>query len=158
MLLGSNLGLPAAHLEVARQHLRTRVGRVLRASHIYRTAAWGQEQQPDFLNQVLVLQTALAPVPLLEALLQIEQDMGRQRQEKWGPRLIDIDLLYYHQQQVNLPQLQVPHPFIAQRRFTLVPLVQLAPQALHPMLGLSHEALLAQCPDPLPVHLEQQVP
>lgn len=127
-------------------------GTIARQSAIYETAAWGKEDQPPFLNQVLELDTLLAPVALLQAVLHIEQEMGRQRGEKYGPRLMDIDILLYNDAVVQLPQLTIPHPHMASRRFVLVPLAELVPQLQHPIHQISIQQLLEQCTDPLHVY------
>jgi 2-amino-4-hydroxy-6-hydroxymethyldihydropteridine diphosphokinase len=124
---------------------------VRRLSPAYRSAAHGPPQ-PDYLNAALELDTTLAPHALLEAALRVEQALGRRRGgERWGPRPIDIDLLLYEgvvlQGSAAAPALAVPHPRIAERRFVLQPLCDLDPGLVHPVLGRSVAALLAQCPD-----------
>ncbi|MEL6537958.1 MAG: 2-amino-4-hydroxy-6-hydroxymethyldihydropteridine diphosphokinase [Bacteroidota bacterium] len=147
ILLGTNLGDREGNFAQARQYIRDRVGEELQASSVYATAAWGITDQPDFLNQVLEVKTSLDPHQLLATLLAIEQDMGRVREVKWGQRIIDLDILYYHHQVLDTQNLQVPHPGIPDRRFTLVPLVEIAAQQLHPALGKTQEQLLAVCTD-----------
>jgi 2-amino-4-hydroxy-6-hydroxymethyldihydropteridine diphosphokinase len=127
------------------------VGPVLAASSLYETAAWGPIEQPAFLNQVLLVQTALPAPRVMRTLLAIEQSMGRQRLQAFGPRTIDLDILYFNQLELATPLLTVPHPRLANRRFTLVPLAEIAPCQLHPTLGLSSTQLLAACTDPLDV-------
>lgn len=107
---------------------------LIAASRLYRTPAWGREDQPDFINAVAQLRTDLAPLPLLEALLGIEQAFGRERRagERWGPRTLDLDLLLYAEQVIDLSQLQVPHPRLHARAFALLPLSELAPEAIIP--------------------------
>jgi 2-amino-4-hydroxy-6-hydroxymethyldihydropteridine diphosphokinase len=118
---------------------------------LYETAAWGLTDQPPFLNQALKVETLLPPEAVLEKITAIEQQMGRVRDQKWGPRLIDIDLLYYGSLIIHEENLVVPHPEIAQRRFVLEPLMDIAPDWLHPELNLSTRQLLEQTPDKLPV-------
>ncbi|MEO1054155.1 MAG: 2-amino-4-hydroxy-6-hydroxymethyldihydropteridine diphosphokinase [Bacteroidota bacterium] len=151
LLLGSNIGDRISNLQRAQTLIGTNQCKVLRYSKIYTTAAWGKTDQPDFLNQVLEVSTSLAPLQLLETILQIEQTMGRRRIEKWGERIIDIDILFYGRQILDTSKLQIPHPHIAERRFTLVPLVELAPGFVHPVLNLSNTSLLNKCSDPLDV-------
>lgn len=151
LLLGSNLGDRAGHLAAARQHLAATAGRVVAASGIYETAAWGMEDQPAFLNQVLALETSLPPLDLLAACLATEQQRGRERRERWGSRTLDVDILLFDNEILTLPTLTVPHPALPARRFALVPLAELAPQLVHPQLHQTVAALLAACPDPLPV-------
>jgi len=151
LLLGSNLGDKKANLELAKTLIQQNTGHIKRQSSIYETAAWGKTDQPSFFNQVVEMDTSLEPRQLLVFIQQTEKEMGRVRIEKWGQRLIDIDLLYYHDTMVSSTDLTVPHPGIPERRFTLVPLVELAPDFVHPVLKKSHTALLKECKDPLKV-------
>lgn len=150
-MLGSNEGHPTENLRVARQKIETQVGAITQQSSLYRTAAWGVEQQPDFLNQVLEIATALSPEALLEKILAIELEMGRVRTQKWGARLIDIDLLFYGQEVRHTASLLLPHTGIPERRFTLVPLTEIAPEFMHPVLNKTVRKLLEECTDPLEV-------
>ncbi len=149
LLLGSNLGARRYYLQIAQYLLGTRVGCITGCSSFYETAAWGLEDQHPFLNQVLEIETPLSPIQLLTTCLAIEQEIGRVRHEKWGARVIDIDLLFYGDQVVDTALLQVPHPRIQERRFTLVPLVELCPNKQHPLLHKNIRLLLAECPDKL---------
>ncbi|MVN78368.1 2-amino-4-hydroxy-6-hydroxymethyldihydropteridine diphosphokinase [Hymenobacter sp. HMF4947] len=151
LLLGSNLGDRAGYLAEARQNLAATAGRVVAASGIYETAAWGVEDQPAFLNQVLALETSLPPLALLAACLATEQRQGRERLVRWGSRTLDVDILLYGAEILALPTLTVPHPALPARRFALVPLAEIAPQLVHPQLHQTVAALLAACPDVLPV-------
>lgn len=153
LLLGTNLGDRAKNLEVARNLMLEQGIAVKAISSVYETAAWGIEEQPGFLNQVLEVATDLSPEALLKTLLAIELEMGRVRIQKWGERLIDIDILYYQDKVIDKPKLKVPHPEIPNRRFTLVPLVELAAEEVHPVLGKTQEELLAVCPDRLEVRM-----
>jgi len=144
--LGSNLGDSAA---VLRSALRALAGlpesRLLRASRLYRTAAWGRTDQPDFLNAVAQLQTALPASELLAAMLGIEREAGRARRadgsDRWGPRTLDLDLLLYGEAVIAEAGLHVPHPHLHERAFALAPLVEIAPDALIPGIGPACEAL-----------------
>lgn len=120
-------------------------------SSLYKTSAWGVEDQPDFLNQVIQIRTNLEAEELLNLLLFIEKDLGRKRKKKWGPRIIDIDILYYDQQIIDTTDLKVPHPEILNRRFTIEPLAEIAPEFVHPNHKKSQLELLASCKDTLPV-------
>lgn len=151
VLLGSNLGDRTAHLRQARQTLATTAGAIVAASALYETAAWGVEDQPAFLNQVLALRTPLAAPALLAACLAAEQVAGRERLRHWGSRTLDVDILLYDQAIIQTPTLTVPHPALPARRFALVPLAEVAPQLVHPQLRQTIAALLAACPDPLAV-------
>lgn len=153
LLLGSNLGERLDQLKDAREACAHEIGTLEKASGIYETEAWGSEEQPTYLNQVLFLKTALTPMQALEKIQEIEKSLGRIRYEKWGSRIIDIDILYYDDLIVDLPSLSIPHPYIQDRRFTLAPLVEIAPNFVHPKLHQTQQALLDTCPDLLEVHL-----
>lgn len=133
--LGSNLGEPEDNLRAALEHLE-RVDGVdrIEVSPFYRTAPFGITDQPEFVNAVARFTTILEPRRLLDTLLEIEKQMGRVRKEKWGPRLIDIDILLLGNRVIEEPGLTVPHPGIAAREFVLAPLADLAPDLLHPTL------------------------
>lgn len=151
LLTGGNLGDRVSNLSRARELIGLHAGRVEAVSSLYETAAWGKEDQPPFLNQALVIDTELSPRRLLRRLLKLEKQMGRIREEKYGPRLIDIDILLYDQEVHQYPLLTLPHPALPQRRFALMPLAEIVPGLMHPVLKLSIRELLAQCTDPLPV-------
>lgn len=150
LLLGSNLGLPATLAEAV-ERIEQATGWVVARSSLYRSAAWGMEDQPDFLNQVLEIDSPHSPEDLLKILLAIEEKMGRTRAMKWGPRLIDIDLLFYKSEIRNNSFLQLPHPGIPHRRFTLLPLSEIAGEFIHPVLNKTVNTLLAECEDTLRV-------
>jgi len=143
--LGGNVGDVAGTLRGALAALAEVPGtRLLRASRVYRTPAWGQRDQPDFLNAAATLETTLAPRQLLEALFAIEQRFGRDRSgaaERWGPRTLDLDLLLYGDAVVDEPGLRVPHPHLHERAFALVPLAEIAPAAPIPGHGRVCDAL-----------------
>jgi len=149
--LGTNLGKRAENLALAIEHIERRVGLVLKKSSLYETKPWGKSDQPDFLNQVVIVKSTLLPNELLTTLLSIEQDMGRERKEKWGARIIDLDLLYAGNHVIHSGKLTVPHTAIAQRKFVLEPLAEIAPGFVHPVLKKTQLQLLADCEDKLPV-------
>ncbi len=149
--LGTNLGNRELHLLHARQLLESRAGTIIRTSAIYRSEPWGISQQPDFLNQALLLSTSLSPNDLLQTILELEREMGRERGEKWGPRLIDIDIISYDNVIVHDPQLQIPHSQMHRRNFVLIPLAEIAPDWRHPENGKTVQALLAKSGDTLKV-------
>lgn len=156
LLLGTNLGNKIKNLEKVRELLVSNRVTIRRESSIYETAAWGIEDQPTFLNQVVEIETAKTPDKLLDLTQEIEKKIGRVRKEKWGERLIDIDILYYGDSIIDQEDLQVPHPEIQNRRFTLVPMVDIAQDFVHPQLLVSQEALLKACEDTLEVKPYEQ--
>ena len=151
LLIGGNLGNREANLARAREWIGEQCGTLGTVSALYETAAWGREDQPAFLNQALLLLTTLTPRQLIRRVLKIEKQMGRVREEKYGPRLIDIDILLYDDEIHDYPLLQLPHPEMQRRRFALLPLAEIAPQQVHPVLQQTIAELLAVCPDPLAV-------
>lgn len=147
--MGSNLGDRKGHLLKACELIKKKVGVIVNCSQIYRTAAWGSTNQPAYYNQVLEINTSLDPHRLLDEILLIEKTMGRTREKKWDSRIIDIDILYYNQQVINNSRLTLPHPQIPNRRFTLVPLCEIASDFQHPALGNMNLELLEDCNDQL---------
>lgn len=127
------------------------IGLIKQKSSIYQTAAWGIEEQPYFLNQVLLVETISSASDCLEKILLIENIMGRIRTEKNAPRIIDIDILFYNHDQIATKSLTIPHPEIQNRRFVLTPLNEIAPSFIHPVLQKSITDLLVICQDPLSV-------
>ena len=156
LLTGGNLGDRLANLQNAFKLVDELVGTVVKKSSIYETAAWGLTDQPSFLNQVLLCTTQLTAGQILQTILLIEGQMGRKRFEKMGPRIIDIDILFYNDGVIDLPDLKVPHPEIINRRFVLEPLQEIAPDYIHPALKRSIAELLSACTDPLEVKMLQQ--
>jgi 2-amino-4-hydroxy-6-hydroxymethyldihydropteridine diphosphokinase len=141
--LGTNLGDRTANLQNAIQMLPPRVV-VLDQSPVYETPPWGYEDQPAFLNQVVFARTKLPPEDLLVYLKHIEARIGRTPSFRYGPRLVDLDILFYADQVLHKDTLQIPHPRIAERAFVLVPLNDLAPDLEHPMLRVSVREMLQQ--------------
>ncbi len=151
LLVGGNMGDRESNLANAREGIEEACGRIVQQSSIYQTAAWGLEDQAAFLNQVLEIKTALSATELLRKILLLEESLGRKRDVKYGPRIIDIDILFFNDDIINVEGLTVPHPQMQARRFVLVPLTEIAPQLLHPVLKKTVAQLLEECTDPLPV-------
>lgn len=151
LLIGGNMGDRLQVLTAAKKSIEKNCGPVVQASSIYQTAAWGEEEQADFLNQVLRIHTGLTATTLLKTVLRIEEDLGRKREKRYGPRLIDIDILFFNQEIIREENLIVPHPQLQNRRFVLVPLAEMAPDLMHPVCHKTVSQLLAECPDTLAV-------
>jgi 2-amino-4-hydroxy-6-hydroxymethyldihydropteridine diphosphokinase len=147
LLLGANLDDRHATFDVAKSLIISRIGDVVRESSRYETAPWGVLNQPSFLNQVVSVETALSPLEVLAATQQIETELGRVRHEHWGARTIDLDILYYNACIIDTKALRVPHPRLHLRRFTLIPLAEIAPDFLHPEFNQTSASLLANCTD-----------
>lgn len=156
LLLGGNLGNRPLYLQQAREHINQQTGSIKRASRLYETAAWGKTDQPAFLNQVLEIETELSPEQVLQSINAIEQELGRVRFEHWGERVIDIDILFYEDLVLQTQRLTIPHPQLHNRRFTLLPLAEIAPSLLHPVLSQSINQLLESCADMLEVKVFEE--
>jgi 2-amino-4-hydroxy-6-hydroxymethyldihydropteridine diphosphokinase len=152
LLTGGNIGDRMAYLSRAKEEIGRSCGPVVQQSSVYETAAWGREDQAAFLNQVLRIETGLRPEQLLNAILQIEEELGRKRAVKYGPRTIDIDILFFDDEVIDEPGLKIPHPQMQNRRFVLEPLHEIASAKIHPVFGKTVAMLLAECADPLTVH------
>jgi 2-amino-4-hydroxy-6-hydroxymethyldihydropteridine diphosphokinase len=153
LLMGTNQGEKMKNLEEARVAIGKLPAQIARVSEIYQTAAWGKTDQEDFYNQVIEIATPLDPFTLLKQIKKIEATLGRVITEKWGPRIIDIDILFYNGIAISHPDLAIPHPGIPNRRFTLVPLNEVAPDFVHPISKKKIGTLLAECTDPLDVQI-----
>ena len=151
LLLGSNLGDSQATLKRASDLIERRIGKIVNSSSIYATEAWGIEDQPDFLNQVFEIESLLSPQSLLLKANAIEKALGRKRLIKWDSRIIDIDILYYGALIIDSDNLIIPHPENQNRNFVLVPMTEIAPDLLHPVLHLTQAQLLDRCEDKLSV-------
>jgi len=145
--LGSNMGDKLAACRRALE-LLTRAGRINRVSSFYCTEPVGYPDQEMFLNAVAELETDLSPLALLAACHVIEEELGRNRMFRWGPRTIDLDILLYGNQVVNTGELTIPHPLMAERRFVLTPLCEIAPAAVHPVSKKTVSHLLEELSDP----------
>lgn len=151
LLTGSNLGMREDYLSAAKMEIGSQCGTVVKQSSIYETAAWGKTDQPAFLNQALEVLTPLNARQLIRRLLKIEKQLGRVREEKYGPRLIDIDILMYGNEIHQYDLLKLPHPELPNRRFALLPLAEIAGTVIHPVMQQSISELLEKCPDSLDV-------
>jgi len=147
LLLGSNLGDRLQVMQTAIELIQKEIGEIHAVSSVYETAPWGVLDQPAFLNQVVKIQTELKAEEVLRIILEIEHELGRVRYERWGARVIDIDILYFRNLILDSARLTIPHPRLHERRFTLIPLAEIAPDYVHPILNRSSLQLLASCPD-----------
>ena len=139
------------NLAKARELISLHCGDIINASSIYETAAWGKTDQPAFLNQALELATSLNAKQLIRRVLKTEKLMGRVREEKYGPRIIDIDILLFNNEKHNYYFLKLPHPEMQNRRFALLPLAEIAGEVIHPVFHKNINQLLQDCTDELAV-------
>jgi 2-amino-4-hydroxy-6-hydroxymethyldihydropteridine diphosphokinase len=146
---GSNQGNSLEILSKANALIEKHAGIITKQSHVYKTAAWGKTDQPDFYNQALAVETPFSPILLFRKLQHIEQQLGRKRIEKWGPRIIDIDIIFFDQYNLKNDLLTIPHPEMQNRNFVLFPLTEIAPKFVHPSLKISLETLARKSDDPL---------
>lgn len=154
LLLGSNIPDQEFYLKEALRRLTLHFGSPMRISSLYKTEPWGIRNQGWFLNQVAVFDIPVQkPAQILDSIKRIETDMGRRKTKKWGPREIDIDILYLADQIVESSDVTIPHPQIQFRRFTLVPLTEVAADGIHPILNKSNILLLQECEDDSEVEL-----
>jgi 2-amino-4-hydroxy-6-hydroxymethyldihydropteridine diphosphokinase len=147
LLLGSNQGNSMHMLAEAIRLIEVNAGEVVAKSSVYRTEPWGNKEQQDFLNQALCIQTPLAAHDLLKQLLNIETQMGRIRHQKWEPRMIDIDMLFFDEDIIQTIDLVIPHPLMHERKFTLLPMSEIAATMLHPVLKKNILTLLKETAD-----------
>ncbi len=139
--LGSNLGNRKSNLEESIRQIGE-FAAIKKTSSTYETEPWGLKDQPKFLNQVIFVESTLGPNELLLHLKKIEQQMGRKKSVRFGPRLIDVDILFYDDYMMNTPELTIPHPHLTERAFVLVPLAEIAPKLAHPLYHKTIEVLL----------------
>ncbi len=151
LLTGGNVGNRQQYLRHSAHLIEVACGKITRRSALYETAAWGKTDQAPFLNQALTLLTTMQAGDLITALLNIEKQIGRIRAEKYGPRTIDIDILFFNNLTLDEDDLIIPHPRLYTRRFVLVPLNEIAPNLVHPILQSTINELLIKCTDPLDV-------
>ena len=151
LLIGGNLGNRKENLSKAVSLINEQCGPLTRSSSIYETEAWGNSDQPSFLNQALEISTSLNARQLMRKVLKIEEEMGRVRKEKLGPRIIDIDILLFENEIHDLRFLKIPHPEMQNRRFVLAPLAEINSTLQHPVLKKTIAELLEECPDNLEV-------
>lgn len=145
--LGSNVGNRRENLKQVLGEIHRRIGKVAKQSHVYETAAWGKTDQDKFLNLVVMINTSLQPRDILEKITEIERELGRTRTEKWGPRTVDVDILFYGKRVIRDKGLEIPHPEIANRAFVLVPLMELDAELEHPILKQPIDELYMNCTD-----------
>jgi 2-amino-4-hydroxy-6-hydroxymethyldihydropteridine diphosphokinase len=146
--LGSNLGRREQYMDKALEQIQSRIGGIEHVSRYYESEPWGFSSENRFCNCCLALRTSIAPLALLDLLLEIEQAMGRLREGVgYSDRVIDIDILFYGDSQLDNPRLTLPHPSMGDRRFVLAPLAEIAPLLIHPVYGLSITEMLQECSD-----------
>lgn len=151
LITGGNVGNRNKHLQQAAEKIEKTIGNILTSSSIYETAAWGNTDQPSFYNQVHLVETDLTPNELIGTILNIEKEMGRIRTIKNAARIIDIDILFYQNTVIELPDLVIPHKEIANRQFVLKPLLEINPDFIHPKLKKTIRELANECEDNLEV-------
>lgn len=139
--IGSNLGDRRYNCLKAIELLEQNGLRISKISSVYETEPWGMKEQPAFLNMAVEAETEIVPRKLLELLKSIERNLGREKAMKWGPRVIDLDILFYDDLQITEEDLQIPHPLLHQRDFVLLPLSEIAPEKVHPVLKKTIQAL-----------------
>jgi len=145
--LGSNIGERKSYIAKSMDQIEENIGKIIIESSIFETIPWGNENQNNFLNSVIKINTTLDAFRVLKKSQEIENNLDRERVEKWGERTIDIDILFYNNEIINTTKLNIPHPFIQQRKFVLVPLSEIAPNYIHPILKKNISTLLSECKD-----------
>jgi 2-amino-4-hydroxy-6-hydroxymethyldihydropteridine diphosphokinase len=145
--LGGNLGNTIEIFQNSREILTKKVGKITQISSLYQTAAWGPIPQNDFINQVIEVETKLSAPELMDILLEIELQQGRVRQERWGPRTLDLDIIFFGEQLISTESLEIPHPRMEDRKFVLIPMVEINPNLIHPISRKSIRQILLECKD-----------
>ncbi len=149
--LGSNLENPLKQILLAHWLIEEEIGKIQDYSLYYKTKAWGNEDQNDFINSAVRINTKLDPQEVLKKIQKIELEMGRMRLTKWGPRIIDLDIIFFNSLILNSSNLNIPHKLIQDRKFVLIPLMDIVPEFVHPILNKTTKELLASCKDTLEV-------
>lgn len=145
--LGSNVGNRAENIKNAIGLIEKNIGKIAKKSHLYETQPWGEPNQEPFYNQVIMVNTTQDPRELLDKISRAERELGRERKEKWGPRIIDIDILFYGKRVIRDKGLEIPHPELHKRAFVLAPLMEIAAEFEHPILGKPVDELYMMCDD-----------
>jgi 2-amino-4-hydroxy-6-hydroxymethyldihydropteridine diphosphokinase len=151
LLLGSNMGDREINLERACNEINDGLGKIIQRSSVYETEPWGNTEQDCFLNMVVIVNSSMEAEQMMEHIISIEEKLGRVRTKKWEPRIIDIDILFYDDEIISKKNLVVPHPDLHLRKFTLMPLAEVMPAYIHPVLKKSMAELLHEIKDPLDV-------
>jgi 2-amino-4-hydroxy-6-hydroxymethyldihydropteridine diphosphokinase len=151
LLLGTNLGDRKKNLVDACRLIEESVGKIIKRSSVYETEPWGKKEQPEFFNQAIEVGTELSAREVLRAVTEIEKKLGRKREERWGERTMDIDILFYGGEIIESENLVVPHPRIADRRFVLEPLAEIGGEVVHPVVKMKVREMLERCEDELKV-------
>lgn len=153
--MGGNIGDTMKCMEQSLSLLEETGGKIISTSSVYKTAPWGKMDQQSFLNQALLLETRHSADHLMTCILRVEERIGRKREEKFGPRLIDIDILLFNNDAINTHLVTIPHPQLPYRRFALIPLAEIAADIVHPVLQKTIRELLQDTPDKLEVVLHK---
>lgn len=151
LLLGSNTGDSLNTLNLALQQIESKIGKIITKSALYETEPWGNVKQAPFLNQAVAVETEKTAETVLTILLETENQQGRVRIEKWAPRTLDIDIIYFNNDIIVKPDLKIPHPEMHKRNFVLIPLTEISPGFIHPVFNVANKELLKRCKDTLEV-------
>lgn len=147
LIIGGNMGDKIGLINQADLLINQLMGVILKRSSLFESEAWGGVSVGNYINQVLVVESSRSPNDILKLALEIENSLERKRDQKWGDRTMDIDILYYNNEIIDTKDLKVPHPYIADRRFVLTPLQEILPDWIHPVFKVSNQTLLKQCKD-----------